>query len=110
MHSDSSQNLKLRCRLELQTGTGERIAEYDVCEEIPLVLGEHATTETEQLVIGYLERRVLDGARALIRARMQIEAKPDPIYLARANADLGLEDGVDEAVASLTECLRARSR
>lgn len=110
MHSDSSQNLKIRCRLEVVAGGGERIAEYDVSHELPLVLGDYASAETEKLVIDYLEGQVLSGTRALIRARMQSDTKPEPSYLARMAADLEMADGIDEALASLAACLRVRSR
>jgi hypothetical protein len=91
-------------------GNGERVAEYDVCHELPLVLGDHASAETEKVVIDYLESQVLSGARALIRARMKKDVGPEPGWLARRAADLEMEDGVDEALASLAACLRVRSR
>jgi len=110
MHnSGADQSLKMRIRLELTTGRDERVAEYDVTRELTDVLGGYATPETEQRVLEFLQREVLNGARGLLRARMARERADDPTYFARIT-DHGLDDGVDAALASLEEGLRTRQR
>src|SRR5476649_2846318 len=110
MHSfDHGLSLKVRFRLEITTGAGERVAEYDVNRELPDMLGRHASPQAEKLILDLLDGEVLGGTRALVRARLARDQAEDPGHMARVWAPLGLRDGVDEALASLRACLHSRS-
>jgi hypothetical protein len=93
--------------LEISTGAGERIAEYHVDREVPCILGSAASTESEKLILDILDREILDGVRALVRARLRKD-QDDPGYYARLRSSFDFRDGVDEALESLAECLRMR--
>jgi hypothetical protein len=104
-----SESLKVRFRIELSSGIDEQIAKYELARELPDVLGDRASPEGERIILDVLDREILAGCRALVRARLARDQADDPSYLFRVRAPLELPNGVDEALASWRACLRSRS-
>jgi hypothetical protein len=109
MHSESGANVKLRVRVEVAAGDGERIAEIDVSRELLGILGRNASPQTEKLLLDFVDCAVMSGVRALVRGRITRDQEHcREADIARRWASEGMPDGVDEALASLQACNGAR--